>query len=71
MVVIYFIICGVVWSTQTKSSQYDCEKHTGFPSCPLLLIRQERAGSAMMMMISLIAPCLLATAYYSSTVTST
>ena len=35
MVIIYFIICGEVWSTQTKSSQYDCGKHTGFPIHPL------------------------------------
>ena len=38
VVIIYFIICGVVWSTtQTKRSQYDWEKHTGFPSHPLLV----------------------------------
>ena len=45
ILVLYFIIiCGEVWSTQTKKSahqecvrqQCDCEKHTGFPSHPLL-----------------------------------
>ena len=37
VIISYFIsiCCAEVWSTQTKSSKCDCEKHTGFPSHPL------------------------------------